>query len=33
MPSWVQEIFGSSSVILATLMAVVLNQMIPDERK
>lgn len=33
MPSWVQEIFGSSSVILATLMAVILNQMIPDERK
>lgn len=33
MPSWAQEVFGSSSVILATLTAVILNRIIPNERK
>lgn len=33
MPGWLQEIFGSSSVIMSTICAVALNLLIPKEKK
>ena len=33
MPSWAQEIFGSSSVIISTLAAVALNVIMPRDKK
>jgi NCS2 family nucleobase:cation symporter-2 len=35
MPAWVDTVFGSSSVVVTAIMAIVLNLILPktDERK
>ena len=32
-PSWVMMVFGKSAVVLATLITVVLNLIIPEEKE